>query len=55
MTLEEAMELLNFYRNLHYKDTQGTEERELAEAINVVLPLVARLKEHGIIQNPTTH
>lgn len=37
--VDAALEFLNFYRNQHYADTIGTESRELAEAINTILPL----------------
>lgn len=43
MKRQEALGVLNFYRNLHYSDALGTEERELADAINEVLPTVANL------------
>lgn len=39
MKMQKAVEILNFYRNQHYTAAGGTEEQELAEAINKVLPL----------------
>ena len=43
--IESALEILNFYRNLHYADSSGTEEKELADAINVVLPRFCKMME----------
>jgi len=40
MKRNEALEILNFYRNQHYTAPIGTEEQELADAINTVLPLI---------------
>lgn len=41
----KAIEVLNFYRNQHYADPFGTEERELAEAINEILPHYVALQK----------
>lgn len=38
-----AMADLNFYRNCHYSDSSATESYQLAQAINTVLPVVAKL------------
>ena len=40
--IQKALETLNFYRNQHYNAPSGTAEHELANAINDILPLVAR-------------
>lgn len=50
MERTKAVEVLNFYRNQHYSDPLGTEERELAEAINEILPHYAALQK----QEPPT-
>ena len=42
-SFDAAMDELNYYRNLHYGDTLGTVERNLADAIDMVLPIFARL------------
>lgn len=39
----EAMSTLNYFRNCHYTEAHGTEEKELADAIDLVLPIFARL------------
>ncbi len=39
----KAMSELNFYRNCHYSDTDTTEEYKLAQAINTILPVLAKL------------
>ena len=39
----EAMSTLNYFRNCHYTDAYGTEDKELADAINLVLPIFAQL------------
>ena len=40
---DEALGILNDYRNCHYNAPSGTEEYKLANAINDVLPLLARI------------
>ena len=45
MDRAEACEILNFYRNRHYTEPLGTEERELSDAINEILPHYAALRE----------
>ena len=45
MDRAEACEILNFYRNRHYTEPIGTEERELSDAINEILPHYATLRE----------
>lgn len=39
--IQKAVEVLNFYRNQHYNASSGTEEYEVANAINDILPLVS--------------
>ena len=39
----EAMSVLNYFRNCHYTEAYGTEDKELADAIDLVLPIFARL------------
>ena len=43
MKEEAALEVLNFYRNQHYTDSLATEEGQLADAINTILPSCAAL------------
>ena len=38
-----AMSKLNFFRNCHYSDSSTTESYQLAQAINTVLSVVAKL------------
>lgn len=45
MDRAEAIDVLNFYRNCHYTEALGTEERELADAINEILPHYVALRE----------
>ena len=45
MDRAKACEILNFYRNQHYTEPLGTEERELSDAINEILPHYAALRE----------
>ena len=46
--LVEAAEVLNHYRNRHYNESSATEEYKLAQAINNVLPTLARVIAHGV-------
>lgn len=41
-TLQTSIEILNFYRNRYYNAPSGTVEYQLANALNDVLPLIAR-------------
>ena len=43
--IKQALPTLNFYRNRFYNAPSGTEEYELANAINDILPLLSRLIE----------
>ena len=43
--IDAALEVLNFYRNCNYNAPSGTPEFELANAINDVLPLLAKVKD----------
>ena len=45
MDLNKALDVLNYYRNLHYKAADGTNEKELADSINVVLPRFCSLMQ----------
>ena len=54
MDKTKAVEVLNFYRNQHYNEPSGTEERELAEAINEILPhYVALLEQKQTFRVPS--
>lgn len=44
MTSKEALKTLNKYRNSHYNSV-NEEERELANALNVILPEYVKLAE----------
>lgn len=41
--LAKSIETLNFYRNRYYNASSGTEEHEIANAINDILPLISQL------------
>ena len=41
--INQALPTLNCYRNRFYNAPSGTEEYELANAINDILPLLSRL------------
>ena len=36
--IRKAMDVLNFYRNCHHSASSNTEEYDLADAINTILP-----------------
>lgn len=44
---QNAMSELNFYRNYHHSDSSTTEEYKMAQAINTVLPVIAKLTGIG--------
>ena len=44
-TCEDSAEILNWYRNLYYKESRTTEHGITAQAINDILPECNRLKE----------
>lgn len=44
----DPAEILNIYRNFYFRETESTERKIIADALNMVLPELARLrKEHA--------
>ena len=43
--IEKAISVLNVYRNIYYKESSGTVEYAVADAINTILPLFAKCLE----------
>ena len=43
--IEKAICVLNVYRNTYYKEPSGTVKYAVADAINTILPLVAKCLE----------
>ena len=43
--IEKAISVLNVYRNIYYKESSGTVECAVADAINTILPLFAKCLE----------
>lgn len=44
--ITDPAEILNWYRNLYYKEPENSEHRIMAEAINKILPEYATLKHN---------
>lgn len=46
--IKKAIDILNLYRNAYYKESSGTTEYAVANAINTILPLFAKCLERKI-------
>ena len=49
---EGSDEILNWYRNLYYKEEPNTERRIVAEALNDILPELVSLREKQTPKKP---
>lgn len=45
---KDALDYLNYVRNLYYKAASGTEQKEIADALNEVLPTIAKMLENEV-------
>lgn len=50
-----SVEILNWYRNLYYKEEPDTERKTVADALNDILPELTRLREKQMPKKPVAY